>query len=82
MANEVKLPITRELNEEETDLIKKHGRLILEWKKDVHDNETVVEYGEERHWGDMCFGWLLAKGLDCETANSLDILMRYVLEIA
>jgi len=63
--------------------------LIEEWKNTIYntsrkftDDEYNFREDDELNWFELCFGWLLGKGVDEIRANSLAIYMRYNLEIA
>lgn len=50
--------------------------LIQEFADKVASNKDVDPEGEY-HWGDLTYGWALAKGLEVEDAKEFASFVRY-----
>ncbi len=64
-------------------LLSKEEKLIEEeWRDKIYGQAKLIDPNDEIDWGNMCYGFLLGKGIPFQRAEDLARYFRYVLNIA
>jgi hypothetical protein len=80
--NSIKLYTTGVVTDIENELLKKYYDAIVAYREFMkivwtHDENNPDYTWEETHFGDMCLGFMIAKGVDIADAFHITSIMRY-----